>query len=341
MSLSWTKSPDSVAIAITNSKQANMNDKVLYLSPKKDIDESKRSVDGKLHRIESLVLMSKIKKKTQSIKKIYDAFVKEKSLSEFHDPDNEVIEVYKKIISEPVSNSIQLHNAIFEFLPLLPTDMGRNGNYRQSVFLTGMNGSGKTFWMKRYILLWHEVYPSSKVYFISDQTLSDDESLKEIVSFTKQITKEQLIGDKEAGEEPLNWKDIIESKKKDEPVLVIFDDYDDFEEPDNKKAPNLNKIVHKLLDALLRNGRKHKIFVLASSHELNHHKSKTILKECDNFVLFPDGITLYHLEYFCTKYLGLTKQKVKEIKDSKSRWVLLRRRVPLLELTEYSAHILK
>ena len=340
MSLSWTKSENSVAVAITSSKQPSMNDKILYLSDAKKDDESTRSSAGKLHRIETLVLQSDVKKKTQAIKKIYNAFLKETKIEEFDDPDSNVVDIFEKVMKEPISTEIQLHNATFEFIPLMPAD-AKNGNYRQSIFLTGMAGSGKTFWMKRYIMLWHELYPKCKIYFISDQTLADDESLKEIVAYTKQITVEQIIGDKENKEQPLNWKDFIDSKKKDEPVLVVFDDYDDFEEPENKKQPNLNKIVHKLLDALLRNGRKHRIFVLASSHELNHHKSKTVMKEAEYFVLFIDGITLYHMDYFCTKYLGMTKQKVKQLKESKSRWVMIRRRVPMLELSEFTAQILK
>lgn len=337
MSLSWNKSPDSIAVAITNSKDAKSNDKILYLSRSKTNENlEKKSLNGKLHEIENLVLSSNIEKKTNAVKKIFKAFSEDVPAFEFEDSDPVVIEVYKKILGRGIETMIQLDNATFEFVPLMKKDL-KDGNYRQSIFISGMAGSGKSYWLKRFVLLYHEEFPKNKIYFISQQNLKEDESLEEIWPFTTQITEKQLMGDKEKEEEPLQWTDIPKHS------LILFDDYDGFpKKKKTKKDPSIYDVVHELLNNILMNGRKHYISVVASSHELNKaHKNETIMKEMDYFVLFPDGIMLYHLTYFGTRYLGLSKQKIKQIKNCKSRWVLIRRKVPMLELTEFTAQILK
>lgn len=337
MSLSWKKTPDSIAVAITNSKDPKYNDKILYLSRTKlDDTEEKRSTAGKLHEIESLVLMSDIQKKTVAVKKIYKAFSDGVAVCDFEDPDPVVVEVYKRILGKGIDNVINLEHATFEFVPLMKKDL-KDGNYRQSIFISGMAGSGKSFFLKRYCLLYHEEYPKNKVYFISQQNLKEDESLEEIWPFTTQITEAQLMGNKDVDEEPLQWSDIPKHS------LILFDDYDGFPKKKGKKnLPSLHDVVHELLNNILMNGRKHYISVIASSHELNKaHKNETIMKEMEYFVLFPDGIMLYHLTYFGTRYLGLSKQKIKQLKNSRSRWIMIRRKVPMLELQEHSAQILK
>ena len=336
MSLSWIETPDSIAVAITSSKQPKNNDKILYLSnSKSEEDPEKKSTGGILHEIERMVEYSDIHKKQSTTKKIYQAYVDDVPVTAFQDPIPKVVEIYKKIATRPINKMITLDDGVFEFLPLMPKYL-KEGNYRQSIFVCGMAGSGKTWWVKKYVLLYHEAYPKNKIYFISQQDLDDDESLTEIRPFVKQITVAQLIGDKDAGEEPLQWTDVPKNS------LVLFDDYDGFPDAKSKKEPSLKKIVHVLLDDLLRNGRKHYISVIASSHELNKtHKNETVMKEMEYFVLFPDGIMLYHLNYFGTKYLGISKDKVKQIKTNKSRWVMIRRRVPMFELTEHTAQIVK
>lgn len=336
MSLSWKKSPDSIAIAITNSKDPKYNDKILYLSRNKnDENLEKKSLIGKLHEIETMVLASNIEKKTSAVKKIFKAYSEDIPICDFDDVDSTVVEVYKRIVGKGAERLITLENATFEFVPLMKKDL-KDGNYRQSIFISGMAGSGKSYWLKRYVLLYHEEYPKNKIYFISQQDLKDDESLEEIKSFTTQITESQLIGNKDNGEEPLQWTDIPKNS------LILLDDYDAFPKKKKGKEPSLYEIVHDLLNNILINGRKHYISIVASSHELNKtHKNETIMKEMEYFVLFPDGIMLYHLNYFGTKYLGLSKEKIKQLKNCKSRWVLIRRKVPMIELSEYTAQILK
>jgi hypothetical protein len=329
MSFSWEKDKDGIAVAITSSKTKSLNDRILYLH-KKVYGEDKKRLGNikkiKLHDIERLVEIEPVKNKTKVVSKLYKAI--SNGDDEFYDADPKVMELYERLGAMPDKNGIELPDGVtFELLPRMPEDLV-DGNYRQSIFIVGQGGSGKSYWLRQYVMLYHEMYPKNKVFYISQEDIINDESLKDITKFVKQISKEQLLGVDDI--EPLEWTDIPDKS------LVLFDDYEGY----GKKDP-LKTVVHKLLDNLLLNGRKHYITVLASAHELNKQQNSIVLKEMQYYVLFPDGVSLYHLTYFCKNYLGFSKERIQSIKNNRSRWVVIHKQVPMYLLSQHICEVLE
>lgn len=356
MSLSWSKEKDGIPIAITNSKIAGLNDRILFLHSDKSLGvaRNKKKLDADLHDVEKAVYKSNVKQKPRVVEKIYQALYDGVTVDEFTDKDEEVEELYEKICSKHSENkSVELEDATFNLLPTIPPL--KDGNFRQTIFLAAMSGSGKSWWVKEYVLLYHEAYPKNKIFFVSQGDCKDDPSLKSVAGIMTQLDEKKIMGLKDNQKIKRN-KIVTKKPKSSEPLaaegsdsdndelgwqdfpddcLVILDDYDGFKQP-------IKRVVQEILDDLLSLGRKRKISLIASSHNLNKsHCTDMLMKETQFFVLFPKGIPLYNLNYFCTRYLGFSKEKVKKIKRSDSRWIVIKPQVPSFELTQFSAQILE
>ena len=329
MSLSWEKGTDGLAIAITSSKSKLWNNKILFLN-----DDNKGIKTKKLLSKDevSKYVGSKVKDRNKVITKLFNALEKNEAFNDTNEELNIIYETLKRKSGEQDA-VILPPDSKFELLPLRPQDI-KDGNQRTTLFVSGMAGSGKTYLCKQFIMLYSEMYPTNKIYFISQQDKDNDPSLKEVRGMMEQISIEDIMNE----EQPITWESFISK-----PCLTFFDDYDGFPTEKVKRGGTSQfKKVQSLIDDLLRNGRKFGISVLISSHDLNKtNKNETILKECEYFCIYPNGIMLYHLNYFGQKYLGLSKQQIKDIKADKSRWIILRRKFPILMLTEYECKIIK
>ena len=331
MSISWEKGKDGFAVAITsNPKQKLWNNKILYCNPngenpiktKKEINENDVSK----------LIGSRVKNRISVIREIYNALKNNSNYENDNSQFQNDYETLKKSLVE--SNLVNLPaDTKFELMPLRKQDQVE-GNHRSTLFISGMAGSGKTYFAKNYILLYSEMYPTNKIFFISQQNKDNDPSLKEIRTLMTQLSIEDLMNETE----PINWESFTNS-----PCLVFFDDVDGFPNEKLKRGGmSPMKTVMTLINDLLNNGRKFGISVVVSSHDLNKsHKMETIMKESEYFVLYPQGIMMYNLTYFGQKYLGFEKNQIKEMKENKSRWISIRRKTPILEITEYTARILK
>ena len=331
MSLSWEKGKDGFAIAITTAAHSKLwNNKLLYCNP-----HGENSVKYKRLITEadiSKVVGSRIKQRTTVIKRMHEAL---KNGEEYEDDVPKNAEAFEKLKNMMVeSNTVVLPPDVkFEPLPLRPQDV-KDGNLRNTLFISGMAGSGKTYLAKQYILLYAEMYPENKIFFISQQDKDNDPSLAEVRNLMTQISIEDIMDERE----PITWESFIGK-----PCLVFGDDLDGFSTEKPKKGGiSPMKAVMNIINDLLNNGRKFGVSLIISSHDLNKaHKNETILKECEYFCLYPQGIMLYTLDYFGRKYLGFSKEQIKEMKDNKSRWVIMRRKVPMIMLTEFDCKILK
>lgn len=319
-------------IAIVSSKSSKlMNNKVLYLNDKHS-DKAVRKNGATIEMID-YVLHSKTKQRTKAIKKLYDAL--NNPDKDFEDDDDKIMTAYHALSKKSHNASIVdlPDDCKFELLPLMPSQR-KNGELRDTVFISGMAGSGKTWFAKNFIILYSEMYPKNKIFFISQQDKDNDVSLKEIRNLMIQISIDDIMDELS----PITWESFT-----DNPCLLFFDDYDGFSsKKDSKKKTSEIKAVMQLIDDVLRNGRKFSTSCIISSHDLNKaHKMETVLKECEYICIYPNGIMKYHLEYFCNKYLGLDKQQIQQIKKCGSRWVVLRRKYPIFMLTENRAEILE
>ena len=139
---------------------------------------------------------------------------------------------------------------------------------REIYFIAGPSGSGKSYFTKQYIEVFHKTFPKRKVYMFS--ALEDDKTLDHL-KYIKRIK----IKDPEFLRADFTIKDFKDT-------LIIFDDVD---------AISTKSIVAQLTaiqDMTMNLGRHENLFFCYTSHLLyNGIKTKKILSECHKATIFP------------------------------------------------------
>ena len=200
--------------------------------------------------------------------------------------------------------SLTLKDGIFQQLPNTKKE-------RDVGVIVGASGSGKSTYIRKYIVEYKRLYKNRPIYMFSN--LSDDETLEGITIERVKIG-ENLLDD------PLSVEDFQES-------LVLFDDIDVISHKLLKEA------VYQIMNQILETGRHFKVSCLMTSHLSNGLNMKRILNESHFFVYFPFGATRQTI-YTLENYIGVDKKDIKKIKSTKSRWACIHKNYPQVVLTE-------
>jgi energy-coupling factor transporter ATP-binding protein EcfA2 len=201
----------------------------------------------------------------------------------------------------------------FQQIPNITTE-------RQILYITGASGSGKSYFAKKFIDQYKQIYPKREIYLFS--SLTDDSSIDKIKNLRRiKLTAEFLHDDIEA-------KDFKDS-------LVIFDDTDCI--VDKKMKIKINGILNMILDT----GRHFNISCIYTSHvACAGNDTKRILNEAHSITIFPHGLGGRSMKYLLENYLGLDKDQVKRIKKLGSRWVSILKTFPMIVLSEKEAFVM-
>jgi len=192
---------------------------------------------------------------------------------------------------------------------------------RSVLFVSGMSGSGKSFFSARFISEYHKMYKKRPIYVFS--YFQKDPSLDSL-KYLKRI--------------PLNDKFInIELSLDDfQDSLVLMDDIDTIR---NKAIKNkLYRILHSLLEL----GRHNNCEVLYLSHiATKGHETKCILNECTSVTVFPTNMSSRSFSYLLGSYFGMSKDQMKRIRQLKSRAVTILKSYPNIVIFEGGCYVLK
>ena len=184
---------------------------------------------------------------------------------------------------------------------------------RQILYITGASGSGKSTYTKNYIKCYKKMYPKRPVYLFS--ALKEDESLDE-------VQPQRILIDDSLVEQPLLAEDFKDS-------CVIFDDTDCISNKKHRDA------VNNILGEILETGRHFNTTCILTFHLATGGKdTRRILNEAHSVVYFPHSGSNVGLKRLLMDYLGLDKQTIKAMKDSKSRWACIHRGYPTVLMTE-------
>lgn len=209
-----------------------------------------------------------------------------------------------------------------------------NCDKRDVFFIAGASGSGKSYFTMKLINKYSKLFPERKIFIVS--RLDSDETLDQIKS--KNIIKLDIEDLAENGfdvNDPLFYKSVF-----------IFDDVDNL--PNKKHAD----IVQNMINSISIMGRLHNkkskhhdgqgcISLIFISHYLNNNKkSKIILNESKDYVLFPKSTAFRQLQYLLENYIGLTKKDIIKLKKMPSRWVHIHKNYPNYFISEGNAEIL-
>jgi len=217
----------------------------------------------------------------------------------------------------------------FEVLPTLT---------HRCVYVTGPQGSGKSFWTAMYARNWKEQNPRPpKPADMSDEDyawwspgqvflfsqVEVDESL-DSVGICRVVIDDGLI------KNPFKPSDLHH-------CLVIFDDIDSI------RDPKLRKVVQELCDHQLEDGRKRFVHVVRTSHKCrNWGSSRSPLQESDWVVFFLNKGAPRNIRNYLKEYLSwgddvissVVGNQQKGIPPLPSRWVAVSIHAPFIYCSE-------
>jgi len=219
----------------------------------------------------------------------------------------------KIIYSDDKSKSIHAFNEMKlkspEYFQLIP-----NNKFERSIlYVAGNSGSGKTYFIKKYLLEYKDMYPSNEIYCFSP---FDEDKSFEGIKINHIKIDDELIEDK------LTSKDFENS-------IVIFDDCEAIGDR------SLKKEVERIMKDVLTTGRHHRVSACVVFHEIcNGPQTKQILNESSSITFFPLNCGPRILKYLCENYLGLDKAIIQRIKKLKTRACTVIKGYPKILLAE-------
>lgn len=168
-------------------------------------------------------------------------------------------------------------------------------------YICGSSGSGKTYWIKLFLIEYKKTFPKNDIYVFSPFP-EEDKSFEGVkVNYMK--IDEELLNDSLTSEDFKN-------------SMIVFDD---IEAISNR---TLRKDVLRLMDDVLTTGRHYNVSACVVFHEAtNGQPTKKILNESHSISFFPRTLSGRSMKYLCDSYLGLEKDEIKRIKKLKTRAV--------------------
>ncbi len=204
-------------------------------------------------------------------------------------------------IGNPPIKGIKSEIKLPKDLCFLPLHRDFCGSQRESIYISGRSGQGKSEWISNYLKSYKTLYPDDPIYLFSavdkDACLDKFDPLR--------IDLETLIDD------PLDIAELENS-------ICIFDDTMSI--PDAK----MNLAVQKVLDSILEKGRHHNITCLCTSHiARSRNKSTYPINESDQLVFFPRGNQHQAIGVLDTYTHVKSKQIQNHVFNQEPRWMML------------------
>lgn len=221
------------------------------------------------------------------------------------DDINEIKKPFQKINLNKVGGK-------FEVLP--NEDIEREVSYT-----TGSSGSGKSFFISKYLEKYKKKFKKNEIYLFSE--VDDDEKINKFDPIRIQLDDE-LLNDN------FDYKDFPNS-------VVIFDDIDAI------KDKKIKEEVYKILNSILKMGRHNNCSVLVTNHNASEReKTKNIFCESHFITYFPFGGSGKALSYMLENHAGLDKKQIAYNKKLKSRWICVKKHYPPHIISERDIYIL-
>jgi len=204
------------------------------------------------------------------------------------------------------------------YLQIIP-----NSTSRDVLFACGGSKSGKTTYIKQFVVEYHKENPKNPVYLFSPGI--EDPAFEEVKKYLKVVTLNDEFLSDPALLDVKNYKDC----------MCIFDDIEAL--PAKIKA-KVNEIVAILMTA----GRKPNCTVAIVNHCPNAGAATRLLHlENSHCIFFPHNLADKQLKYLCEDYLGLNKDYINKIIDWNCRGVCVVRTMPKVVIGKRNAFIVK
>ena len=195
---------------------------------------------------------------------------------------------------------------------LMPSDKTR------SIFISGMQGIGKSYWIGAYLKQYQKLHKDAKIIIFSEKEhdVAIDDKLKNIT----RVPCDRSLLDNPVTKDELN--------KQPEYTMFVFDDVDGLD-------LKIRKEVYRVLNVLINVYRSKKLNIIFSSHKAcDTTYTSTALQGCDVLVFFHRNYNR-NIEYLVREYIK--KKEKKNFEDGKyndSRWCAFIKTYPSILLFE-------
>ena len=202
-----------------------------------------------------------------------------------------------------------------ELLPFPNTE-----SERDIVACFGPSGSGKSYFIRNYVLEYQKLHKKNPQYCISLK--KDDKSFSELKKLEQLELNDTWI------KQPLELADFGED------CLIILDDTDTVRNKDIKN--NVDALKNQILEV----GRDKKVTCLVTSHLATKGKeTKTLLNEAHQIVIYLSSGANY--KTLLENYLGLSTKQIQKLKDMETRYIVFVRQYPMILYTQKQIMFLK
>lgn len=182
------------------------------------------------------------------------------------------------------------------------------------MYVSGRRGSGKSTFCSNYANMYAQ-NTGNRVFLIS--RLEYDESFQ-LPARGYRLTLSNL--------DDITLPEMANS-------LIIFDDI-----TDGKLSRKETLKINSFISDVIENSRHYNISAIITSHmPSNYQKTRSILSECNFFVIFPQFSNVHQNERVLKEYFGLSDDTIDSIlSEQKSRWVMISTINPKYIMTEHS-----
>lgn len=218
----------------------------------------------------------------------------------------------KKRLDDNLKKELVIHDGKVVPLPNINSEKGTR------IYIAGPTGSGKSTFASMIMREYKKMYPGNDIMLFSNE-MKDP-----VIDEHKPV---RILLDDSLIDNPIQKEELENS-------LCVFDDIDAMTDKDIELA------VEILRDNLLKEGRKHNIFVICTAHQLtNYRKTRNILNDCDSIVFFPKS-NVSGIKHYLKTYGGLSKRQIEEILALPSRWVCYNKNYPGIILYSSGVYLL-
>lgn len=200
---------------------------------------------------------------------------------------------------------------------------------RDSLWIAGRSGSGKSTYAANFIKEWQKMHPKRTFRLFSK--VEKDHILDKLGPHRIKLNKELV-------EDPIQVKEL---KNKHGGDLVVFDDVNTIED---KK---ISDAVLKLKNSILEEGRSHTkdpkdhVCIINTGHQpTDYGKTRDVLNESSAITIFPGNAGQKSINYLLKEYIGLKKEQITKVKNLKSRWVTFTANRPACVIHEHGVFMI-
>lgn len=181
------------------------------------------------------------------------------------------------------------------------------------IYVCGRRNSGKSTFANSYIDAYVKA-TDNKIFMVS--RFEDDPSI-DLPERSLRLSIQDL--------QEIELQDLKNS-------LIVFDDIHSASYSKQDVAYLQNFIID-----IIENSRHYNISTLITSHQVsNYQKTRAILHELSNFVIFPEYSNTHQNEYVLKNYFGLKKDMLDRVMNIKgSRWVMIQSIKPKFIMSEH------